>query len=196
MIQQIPKLTLISAALISLGLGTAPVVTDIAHAHETKVSQASAATPLLAQVERCRQVSSTVSGLNVRQAPSLSAPVVGVVAGGNEVALQDLGEGGWAPVTAPYEGYVSTSYLTNCAPNVGGTFVDATAVAATSDLCRQAIVRSGLNVRAEPTVYSNRVTALPTGTNVLIEGPANQTWSSITELVDGYVATRFLGECN
>lgn len=91
MIPSIPKLTVISAALISLGLGVAPILTDIAYAHVTEVAS---------------------------------------------------------------------------------------------------------NVRAEPTVYSNRITALPTGTNVLVEGSTlDETWGPIREPVDGYVASRCLGDC-
>lgn len=63
-------------------------------------------------------------------------------------------------------------------------------------MCRQVIVRSGLNVRDEPTVYSDRLTALPTGTHVMVEGPAVDTWTPISEPVDGYVASRFLGDCD
>ena len=196
MIQSISNLTIISAALISLGLGTAPILTDIAQAHEPEVASPAQTAVRLAQIESCRQVNSTISGLNVRRAPSLSADVVGIVPGGDEVVLQDLGEGGWAPITTPVNGYVSTSYLTNCAPDIGGTYADITPPATTSQMCRQVMVRSGLNVRTEPTVYSNRITALPTGTNVLIEGPTlGETWVPIREPVDGYVASRFLGDC-
>ncbi len=195
MIRHIPKTALISTALISLGLATAPIVTDIAQAQGAESNSSPPAAPLLAQIESCRQVSPTISGLNVRQAPSLGASVVGVVPGGGEVVLEDLGESGWAPVTAPYDGYVSTSYLTTCAPDVGGAIVDETPMVSYGDMCRQVVVRSGLNVRAEPTVYSDRVTALPTGTTVLITEPATETWVPITEPADGYVASRFLGNC-
>lgn len=198
MIHPMSKSTLVTAALMSLGLGAAPMVTNLAQAQQVESYRPPSAPPLLAQIESCRQVSSTVSGLNVRQAPSLGAGVVGVVPGGNEVVLQDLGTGGWAPITAPYNGYVSTSYLTNCAPGVGGTFNDAPVAAdpaSATNMCRQVIVRSGLNVRAEPTVYSTRLTALSTGTNVQVAGPATNNWVPIAEPVDGYVSSRFLGAC-
>jgi uncharacterized protein YgiM (DUF1202 family) len=194
--RHLTKLAFLGAALISLGLGTVPVVTDIALARESTTLQAPSSTPLLAQADICRQVAPAVNGLNVRQAPSLSAEVVGVVPGGSSVVLQDTGENGWVAIAEPYQGYVASSYLTNCAADVGGTFGDEASVATSSEMCRQVIVRSGLNVRDEPTVYSDRLTALPTGTHVMVEGPAVDTWTPISEPVDGYVASRFLGDCD
>jgi hypothetical protein len=46
------KLAFLGAALLSLGLGTAPVVTDIAHASDSMVLQAPNSTPLLAQIDQ------------------------------------------------------------------------------------------------------------------------------------------------
>jgi len=108
------KLAFMGAALLSLGLGTAPVVTDIARASYSKVLQAPHSAPLLAQIDKCRRVNASVSELNVRQAPSLAADVVGIVPSGEEVVLQDLGEGDWALITAPYDGYVSSQSLGAC----------------------------------------------------------------------------------
>ncbi|PSR18519.1 hypothetical protein C8255_06935 [filamentous cyanobacterium CCP3] len=107
------------------------------------------------------------------------------------------------PITEPFDGYVSASYLLYCNPAAGAVSDTPTAdapvadasVAGAAGVCRQVIVRSGLNVRAEPTVYSTRVGALPTGTTVTTAGAEVNDWLPISEPIDGYVAARFLGDC-
>ena len=198
------KFAFINTVLVTLGLGAVPVATNIAHASETTGDRSPQLAPLLAQADNCRQVTPNISGLNVRQSPTLTAAVVGVVPGGDNVTLQNRGQNGWVPITEPFDGYVSASYLLYCNPAVGGTISEAPAadapvvdapVADASGVCRQVIVRSGLNVRAEPTVYSTRVGALPTGTNVVVAGSEVNDWLPISEPIDGYVAERFLGDC-
>jgi uncharacterized protein YgiM (DUF1202 family) len=190
------KLSIIGAALISLGLGIVPVAMDAAHAQEANVFEPPQAAPLLAQVDDCRAVVSDVRGLNVRQSPSATADVLGVVPGGAEVTLENLGANGWVPISEPYSGYVSARYLTPCGSFDPDYVATAPAVTDTNtELCQEVIVRSGLNVRAQPTVYSTRLGALPTGTQVVVDGPEANNWVPISEPMDGYVAARFLGDC-
>lgn len=193
------RFAVINAALVALGLSAAPVATAIAHASTIAVADSSPASPLLAQVDSCRQVTNRISGLNVRQAPTLTANVIGVVPGGDNVTLQNRGQSGWVPITEPFDGYVSASYLIYCNPAVRGTVSDTPVANApvtdASEVCRQVIVRSGLNVRAEPTVYSTRVGILRTGTNVTVVGSEVNNWLPISEPINGYVAARFLGDC-
>ncbi|PSN16084.1 hypothetical protein C7293_04325 [filamentous cyanobacterium CCT1] len=204
MLKHHSKFALLNTTLVTLGLGAAaPVATAIAPASETATASPQAG-PLLAQANTCRQVTPNIRGLNVRQAPTLSASVVGVVPGGNAIAIENTGQNGWVPITEPFNGYVSAGYLVYCNPAVAGTVTDAPVadapvadapVADASGVCRQVIVRSGLNVRAEPTVYSTRLGALPTGTNVTTSGAEVNDWLPISEPIDGYVAARFLGDC-
>lgn len=198
------RFTVINAALVALGLSAAPVATAIARASTAAVVDSSQAAPLLAQVDSCRQVTNRISSLNVRQAPTLTADVIGVVPGGNNVTVQNRGQNGWVPITEPFDGYVSASYLIYCNPAVRGTVSDTPVANApvanapvtdASKVCRQVIVRSGLNVRAEPTVYSTRVGILRTGTNVTVVGSEVNNWLPISEPINGYVAARFLGDC-
>lgn len=180
-------------ALASLGLGVLPAQAGKARSLREQPNQFRPQSTILAQFETCRQVSAGITGLNVRRAPSLTAEVVGVVPSDRSVTLESLGTEGWAPISEPYDGYVSTNYLTTCESL---TETAATPVDAIEDQCRQVIVRSGLNVRAKPSRYSNRLTALAVGTNVQVSGPETEHWVQITEPVDGYVAERFLGECS
>lgn len=180
----------VGMAALSVGLTALPGIAREARFSQAASQQARSQPQLLAQVDNCRQVSTSVGALNVRRGPSVTAEVVGVVPGGNTVAIESLGADGWAPISAPFEGYVSTNYLTPC------NATEALAAAPESDQCRQVIVRSGLNVRVAPNRYSNRLTALPTGTNVQVTGTANDTWVQISEPVNGYVAERFLGSCD
>ncbi len=204
MLRNRSRFAVINAVLVALGLSAAPVTTAIARASTTAVVDSPQAAPLLAQVDNCRQVTNRISGLNVRQAPTLTADVIGVVPGGSNITLQNRGQSGWVPITAPFDGYVSAGYLIYCNPAVRGTISDTPVVnapvanapvAAASEVCRQVIVRSGLNVRAEPTVYSTRVGSLPTGTNVTVVGSEVNNWLPISEPINGYVAARFLGDC-
>ncbi|MGB3311454.1 MAG: SH3 domain-containing protein [Nodosilinea sp.] len=184
------KFALTNTVLVTLGLSAAPVAA-IASVTATDSPQTA---PLLAQIDSCRQVTTNINGLNVRQGPTLTANVIGVVPGGNTVTLDNIGQNGWAPITEPFNGYVSTSYLVYCSPAATGS-VSGTPVADASGVCRQVIVRSGLNVRSEPTVYSARVGALPTGANVTAAGTEVNDWLPISQPIDGYVSARFLGDC-
>ena len=182
----------VGMAALSVGLTALPGTAREARFSQEAHNQGRSQTQLLAQADNCRQVSSGVTALNVRRAPSLTAEVVGTVSGGSNVAIEGLGADGWAPISAPFEGYVSTNYLTTCDATEE---LAAAPAAPESDRCRQVVVSSGLNVRVAPNRYSNRLTALPTGTNVEVSGPANDNWVQITAPVNGYVAERFLGSC-
>ena len=63
--------------------------------------------------DTCRQVVAT-DGLNVRQSPSSSSPIVGSVANMQRVTIVNRGSKGWVPISAPVKGYVSVNYLKSC----------------------------------------------------------------------------------
>lgn len=182
----------VSLATVSMGWLATPLAASESSSLLDSAQQARSHSILMAQANNCRQVLPNITALNVRQAPSLTADVVGVVPGGRDVTLESLGADGWAPIAAPYEGYVAANYLTQCdsSNEVAATIVDPE-----GEQCRQVVVSSGLNVRVEPNRYSERLTALPTGTNVEIAESAAAPWVRITAPVDGYVAERFLGQC-
>lgn len=190
------KFALINTVLVTLGLSAAPVAT-FARAETTASSPQTA--PLLAQANTCRRVTPNIRGLNVRQSPALTANVIGVVPGGSTITLENTGQNGWVPITEPFDGYVSAGYLVYCNSAATDPGIDTPVAAApatgASGVCREVIVRSGLNVRTEPTVYSARVGALPTGTNVTVSGAEVNDWLPISEPIDGYVSARFLGDC-
>lgn len=66
-----------------------------------------------ASIDRCRKVSAT-GGLRIRQEPSTSAEVLGLVANGRNVTIQNRGDQGWVPIEVPLEGYVAADYLVYC----------------------------------------------------------------------------------
>lgn len=185
------KLSAASLTIACLGVATLPA--QASESPRTQQPEARSATALIAQADTCRRVSSSISALNVRRAPSLTAEVVDVVPGGRNVTLDNLGVEGWAPILEPVQGYVSTNFLTRCETAAETV---AASVDIESDQCRQVMVPSGLNVRIEPNRYSERLTALPFGTNVEVTGAATTHWTEITAPVDGFVAERFLGSCD
>lgn len=63
--------------------------------------------------KNCREVEAR-RGLYVRQEPSINSAVVGVVANGRNVTIENVGANGWVPISAPLQGYVSADYLTYC----------------------------------------------------------------------------------
>jgi uncharacterized protein YgiM (DUF1202 family) len=69
-----------------------------------------AASPTL---DNCRLILAD-DGIAIRQAPSLNAEVVGYVASGRRVTIENRGEQGWVPISAPLNGYVSSGNLVYC----------------------------------------------------------------------------------
>ncbi len=61
----------------------------------------------------CREVAAR-GGLNVRREPSANSAVVGVVPRGRNVTIENRGVSGWVPISAPFQGYVSSNYLRYC----------------------------------------------------------------------------------
>lgn len=190
--KHLTRFSIASFATASLGLVALPATASEGRVSQTQSAGMRSPSTLLAQADNCRQVSSSIAGLNVRRAPSLTAEVVGVIPSGRNVTLESLGADGWAPIAAPIQGYVSANYLSSC-----GALTEAVAapVETSDNQCRQVTISSGLNVRIAPNRYSERLTALPTGTNVQLTGSETEHWVEISQPVDGYVAKRFLGAC-
>jgi hypothetical protein len=125
----------------------------------------------------------------------MTAEVIGTVAGGQAVEIENRGTDGWVPISAPMVGYVASDYLGLCAE--GAAPLAAAPVAPPEgNQCRQVVVSSGLNVRIEPDRYSERLATLSTGTNVELADSETQHWTMIAAPVEGYVAKRFLGPCD
>lgn len=61
----------------------------------------------------CRQVSAW-GGVYVRREPSINSAVLGIVANGRYVTIQNPGANGWVTISVPLRGYVSADYLTYC----------------------------------------------------------------------------------
>ena len=69
---------------------------------------------LLAQAsDNCRQVIAR-NGLNVRRQPTANSEAVGIIDAARNVTIQNLGENGWVPITAPIQGYVYGGFLGAC----------------------------------------------------------------------------------
>lgn len=61
----------------------------------------------------CRLVVSG-TGAVIRQTPSTEGMIVGQVARGRRVTIENRGANGWVPISAPLEGYISSADLTDC----------------------------------------------------------------------------------
>lgn len=62
----------------------------------------------------CRQVQTSSRALNVRREPTANGTIVGAVANGRRVTIENRGANGWVPITVPLVGYVSSDYLIYC----------------------------------------------------------------------------------
>lgn len=62
----------------------------------------------------CRAVQTDIGGLNVRREPSVEAAIIGQVANGRRVTIENQGDKGWVPINVPLNGYVSAQYLAPC----------------------------------------------------------------------------------
>lgn len=63
--------------------------------------------------DNCRQV--YVGGvLRVRQEPSTSSPILGVLESGQRVTIKNRGKDGWVPISSPVNGYVPAIVLSSC----------------------------------------------------------------------------------
>lgn len=63
--------------------------------------------------QSCREVSA-IGGLYVREEPTSNSDIVGVVANGRNVTIDNRGANGWVPISAPLQGYVFADYLSSC----------------------------------------------------------------------------------
>lgn len=63
--------------------------------------------------DNCRQVTAR-GGLWVRENSSVTSPILGRIANGQEVNILNRGANGWVPITLPTAGYVSSSFLRYC----------------------------------------------------------------------------------
>lgn len=137
-----------------------------------------------AAIDNCRRVEAQ-GGLVVRQQPSPQGAVVGVVPNGRNVTIQNRGANGWVPITAPLSGYVSAVFLKSCQQNP-----------LPPANCRQVSVRTGLNVRREPSVNSVIVGNLVNNQRVTIANSGANGWVPITAPIRGYVDASYLRGCS
>jgi len=63
----------------------------------------------------CRRVVAR-SGAAIRQSPGTGSAILGEVASGRRVTIENRGVNGWVPISVPLKGYISSSTLANCVP--------------------------------------------------------------------------------
>lgn len=61
----------------------------------------------------CRQVAAT-NGIYVYQQPLAQSPIVGFIASGRYVMIENRSSNGWASISIPLKGYVFANYLSEC----------------------------------------------------------------------------------
>lgn len=64
--------------------------------------------------QNCRLVRAS-ERVPIREAPSAESTILGTVAGGRRVTIENRGANGWVPISVPLEGYISSAYLSYCA---------------------------------------------------------------------------------
>ncbi|OKH18599.1 SH3 domain-containing protein [[Limnothrix rosea] IAM M-220] len=156
------------------------------------------------ETSACREVN-VDNYLNVRSAPG--GEVIGRLPDDQQVSISAIGNG-WVSISAPVEGYVSSSYLVYCAdvPNLGDYYTPtSTPVASqyphggdnTSTVpgsnCRQ-INTDGLPVMDEPN--GNVIGQLMRGQAVMMANEGFNGWVPIESPVSGYVSAEFLTGCS
>ena len=141
---------------------------------------------LLAQVpDSCRQVIAK-NGLNVRRQPTANSEAVGIIDSARNVTIQNLGENGWVPITAPIQGYVYGGFLGACEV--------ATPPPPTN--CRQVAAVRGINVYQAPSTDGESVGVVAKGRRVTIESLGTDGWVPVTVPLRGYVQAENLAYCS
>lgn len=141
---------------------------------------------LLAQAsENCRQVIAR-NGVNVRRQPTANSEAVGIIDFARNVTIQNLGENGWVPITAPIQGYVYGGFLEACEAT--------TALPPTN--CRQVAAVRGINVHQAPSTDGESVGVVANGRRVTIESIGTDGWVPITVPLRGYVQAENLAYCS
>ncbi|MBE9182493.1 SH3 domain-containing protein [Oculatella sp. LEGE 06141] len=158
-----------------------------AFAQETTFPNATEA-PTAQTVEECRIVNIDSGGLNVRQQPSLTSSIVGVLADGADVSIENQGYNGWVPITQPFNGFVAAEYLTFCG-GIGGP-------APIPDNCREVDASAGLNVRQSPSTNSAVIDVLADSRTVNIANRGTGGWVPLESPVQGYVYGAYLNYCS
>jgi uncharacterized protein YgiM (DUF1202 family) len=64
-------------------------------------------------LESCRLVAANQS-VPIRNSPSTDGVIVGTVASGRRVTIENRGANGWVPISVPLQGYISSDYLAMC----------------------------------------------------------------------------------
>ncbi|MBD2465497.1 SH3 domain-containing protein [Oscillatoria sp. FACHB-1407] len=163
----------------------------IASAISLQNHSAALAEPLLAQQEyqlaqipdNCRQVTAS-SGLYVRQEPTVYSQALGVIGSGRYVTIKNPGTNGWAPISAPLEGYVYTGFLGTCQETTPPP-----------SNCRRVQADEELLVRQEPSVNGTVVGTVTDGRRVTIANLGVNGWVPITVPLVGYVSSDYLAYC-
>lgn len=141
---------------------------------------------LLAQVpDSCRQVIAR-NGLKVRRQPTANSEAIGLIDSARNVTIQNLGENGWVPITAPIQDYVYGGFLGACEA--------ATPPPPTN--CSQVAAVRGIQLHQAPSTDGERVGVVANGRRVTIESLGRDGWVPITVLLRGYVPTQNLAYCS
>jgi len=102
------------------------------------------------------------------------------------VTIQNLGENGWVPITAPIQGYVYGGFLGACEVASPPPPTNSSQVAA---------VR-GINVHQAPSTDGESVRVVANGRRVTIESLGTDGWVPITVPLRGYVQAENLAYCS
>ncbi len=185
-------------------LGTASIIA----AQNYQSSTVSAQTNMInAETSACREVN-VDNYLNVRNAPG--GEVIGRLPDDQQVSIQTVGNG-WASISAPIDGYVSSNYLVYCAdvPNLSDYYTPTSTTTAANPYeytyggentstvpgsnCRQ-VNTDGLPVMDEPN--GNIVGQLMRGEAVMMANEGFNGWVPIEAPVNGYISAEFLTGCS
>lgn len=140
-----------------------------------------------AALANCRRVSTNSGiGLNVRSSPN--GPIVGSVANGTLVTIENRGTNGWVPISAPIRGYVSGAFLKLCSDSPPP---DETP----TDNCRRVSAVGGLRVRETASINGPVVGLVADGQQVTIVNRGANGWVPISAPVKGFVSAQFLKLC-
>lgn len=89
---------------------SAPVRGYVAGDYLSLCAQPEAPSNIVTPSGNVRRVAA-INGLRIRQSPSLNSAVVGSLANGERVIIENRGANGWVPISSPIKGYVSATYL-------------------------------------------------------------------------------------
>lgn len=136
----------------------------------------------------CRRVNTTTNPLNIRATPN--GEIVGSLAKGTLITIENTGTGGWVPIASPIRGYVYGEYLAPCTqptPNPNPVPV--------SESCREVLSLEGVSVRQAPSTDSTVLGTLANRQRVTIVNRGAAGWVPISAPITGFIPSNVLIYC-